>query len=90
LACDVTGDGRVSSLDAARIHQYLAGRIQRFTVGMTCGSDWRFIPASGAPGAVPPIIQNGTCVPASLQFAPLASSISNADFDAAVFGDCAL
>jgi hypothetical protein len=37
-----------------------------------------------------PLIQAGTCVPASLQFAPLATSIGNADFDAVVFGDCGL
>ena len=90
LACDVTGDGRVSALDAARILQRLAGTLPRFAVAEACGSDWIFVPAPGAPGPIAPVIQNGTCVPASLRFAPLAGPVLNADFDAAAFGDCAL
>jgi cytochrome c peroxidase len=89
LACDVTGDGRVTALDAARIRQRLAGRIQRFAVAASCDSDWLFLPAAGAPGGVMPQIQPGTCVPASFQFTPLAISTGSADFDAVVFGDCA-
>ncbi|MEO8603816.1 MAG: Ig-like domain-containing protein [bacterium] len=90
LACDVTGDGRVTALDATRILQRLAGRLARFAVAEACGSDWIFVPAAGAPGPVAPLIQNGTCVPASLRFAPLAGPVVNADFDAAAFGDCGL
>ncbi len=90
LACDVTGDGTVSALDAARILQRLAGRLTRFAVADACTSDWLFVPASGAPGAVPPSITGGTCTPAAWHFAPLSGPIDNADFDAALFGDCAL
>ncbi len=89
MACDVTGDGRVSALDAARLLQRLAGRPDRFPAAVACGSDWLFVPGVGAPGAVPPLIGAGACTPGALQI-PLASPVGNADFDAAVFGDCTL
>ena len=90
LVCDVTGNGQISAFDAARILQRLGGRIQRFSIAERCASDWLFAPAPGAPGPVPPVIQLGTCVPAALQLAPLAAPVGNADFDAALFGDCTL
>ncbi len=90
LACDVTGDGQVTALDAARILQRAAGRIPRFAVAAACGSDWLFVPAPGVAGAVAPLIQAGACIPASIALEPLAALVANADFDAARFGDCAL
>jgi hypothetical protein len=90
LACDVTGNGTLSSLDAARILQRVVGLIPRFPVAQTCDSDWLLLPHPGVAGAVPPLMQNGTCTPASFSFAPLASSVEGADFDAVVFGDCTL
>jgi hypothetical protein len=87
LACDVTGDGRVTSLDAARLLQRLAGNTQRFPVAQACGSDWLFVPAPGAPGAVAPVIGSGQCTPAALALT-LGPSSTTGDFDAAVFGDC--
>ena len=89
MACDVTGNGRVSSLDAARVLQRLAGRPDRFQVAVACGSDWLFMPAAGVSGAVVPVIGGGACTPGAIQV-PLAAPVGNADFDAAVFGDCTL
>jgi hypothetical protein len=90
LACDVTGNGLVSSLDAARILQRVVGLLPRFPVAETCDSDWLFLPHAGVSGSAPPLIQNGSCEPGSFSFAPLASSVGEADFDAVVFGDCTL
>lgn len=42
LACDVTGDGQVSALDATRVLELAVGERQRFPRGMACSSDWIF------------------------------------------------
>lgn len=86
LACDVTGDGRVTALDAARILQHAAGALSRFAVATACDSDWLLAPATGG---APPVIAGGTCAPGSLGFAPLAAPVATADFVATAFGDCA-
>ena len=86
VACDVTGDGRVTALDAARILQRLSGRLDRFAVAVACDSDWLLAPAAGG---VPPMIAPGQCTPASLSYPSLAAPVANADFVAAAFGDCA-
>lgn len=90
MACDVTGNGHVSSLDAARILQRVVGLVARFPVAETCDSDWLFLPRAGIDGAVAPLIETGNCEPASFSFAPLASSVEDVDFDAVAFGDCTL
>jgi cytochrome c peroxidase len=87
MACDVTGNGRITALDAARIMQRLSGRIPRFPVAERCASDWLFAPAPGAPGPVAPVVQIGSCTPAALSLS-LSAAINNADFDAIQFGDC--
>lgn len=43
LACDVTGDGRVTALDAARVLEMTVGRLSRFPVVQPCQSDWLFV-----------------------------------------------
>ena len=64
LAGDVTGDGSISVLDAARILQFAAGTIDRFPVADTCGSDWAFVPMVD-PAAnqtmIPPQVTTGEC-----------------------------
>jgi hypothetical protein len=48
LACDVTGDGSISALDAALILQLSTGLIARFPVAERCSSDWAFpLPSIG-------------------------------------------
>jgi hypothetical protein len=91
LACDVTGDGTISSLDAVRILQYAAQRIARFPVAERCGSDWLFVPApAGVPNqlAVAPVIGGGQCQPGYIRFEPLGGAVINQDFVAIPFGDC--
>jgi hypothetical protein len=48
LACDVTGDGQVSALDATRVLELAVGELQRFPRGAACASDWIFA-IDGAP-----------------------------------------
>ena len=90
LACDVTGNGIVSSLDAARILQRVVGMMPVLPIAQACGSDLLVVPLPGMPGAVPPVMQTGACNPGSFAFDPLASSVGDADFEAAYFGDCTL
>jgi hypothetical protein len=86
VACDVTGDGRITALDAARILQRVGGRLARFAVALACDSDWLLVPAAGG---VPPVIAGGQCTPGSLTFPALAAPVTDADFVAVAFGDCA-
>lgn len=88
VACDVTGNGRITALDAARLLRRLAGNAARFPVATACNSDWLFAPAAGVAGGVPPVIQAGQCTPASIAVANLTAPIAAADFVAAAFGDC--
>ncbi|MBX3024070.1 hypothetical protein KF840_04085 [bacterium] len=90
LVTDVTGDGRVTALDAARILQLLAGRRAHLPIAEQCGSDWAFIPAPAAmpnqlvtaPQTVP------ACAPGAIAFSPLVPPVSGQDFLALAFGDC--
>ncbi len=51
LACDVTGDGRVTALDASRILELTVGRIEQFPAMESCDSDWIFIVGDDAAAA---------------------------------------
>ena len=91
LAADVTGDGTVSSLDAARILQFQAGLLVRFAVADACGSDWVFRPSPlmlPTQTLVQPQISGGTCLKGAIvyndMFAPPAAG---QDFVAILFGD---
>lgn len=90
LACDVTGDGSVSSLDAARILQFIVGMMDRFPVATSCGSDWAFVPdPSSAPNQrlVPPQMGPG-CQAGAIAWEPLETPVEGQDFLAVLFGDC--
>ncbi len=92
LACDVTGDGDVSALDATRILQFAAGSLATFDAADNCNSDWLFIPTA-QPNAtqnnVQPLLQNGTtCRMGAIQFNPLTGQTDGQDFLGAVIGDC--
>jgi len=89
LACDVSANGTVSALDASYILQRLVDVMPAFPAATACGSDWIFTP-NGAAGAVSPVVGGGTCQLGSFNYAPLASSVSGAQFDGAAFGDCTL
>jgi hypothetical protein len=90
LACDVTGDGTVSSLDAARILQLVAGLREQLPAAETCGSDWVFVPdPADAPNqhVVTPQM-SPMCLPGAIDFEPLAPPIADQDFIAILLGDC--
>lgn len=91
LACDVTGNGGLSSLDAARILQLRVGIISRLPVATTCASDWAFVPM---PGSAPnqqlgsPQMATGSCTPGSINLQPLVGAAANQNFHGVLFGDC--
>ena len=92
IACDVTGNGTVSALDAALILQYSVGLIDHFPVADLCGSDWVFVPTTtGNPltaTLIPPEISSGTCLLGGVAFSPLNGPIPPQTFTAIRFGDC--
>lgn len=91
LACDVTGDGQLTALDAARILQFSVGTLGRLPVGDTCGSDWSFVP-DPAPmqqrSVTDPRIDGGACSDGKITLEGLADEIPDQDFRAILFGDC--
>ena len=90
-ACDVTGNGTLSPLDAVRILQFALGSIERLPIAEACDSDWVFSPdvvAGGGRTTVDPAAAGGVCTPASMAFSSLSSDWPASDFRARVFGDC--
>lgn len=91
LACDVSGNGTMSTLDASRILQFAVGEVPRFPVAAKCGSDWAFLPS---PAAAPnqrvtlPLVTAQSCRPGSITYAPLDGPAADQDFSAVLFGDC--
>jgi hypothetical protein len=91
LACDVTGNGTISSLDVARIRQFEVGMITRLPIAETCDSDWAFVPAPvAAPNQIvlPPQVSGGSCDPGEIAYSPLDAPLERQDFVAVLFGDC--
>jgi hypothetical protein len=91
LACDVTGNGTSSALDAARILQLVVGALQRFPVAESCGSDWIFVPAPAQAEnqvVIEPHIETGTCELGGISLNPLVSAVYGQDFHGVLFGDC--
>ena len=90
-ACDVTGNGSVSPLDAARILEYAVGGRRDFPAAEACGSDFVFFPFA-APAdnqqAVAPARDLEDCRGGALRFAPLVGQASGQNFRAARVGDC--
>jgi hypothetical protein len=91
LACDVTGNGEITSLDAARILQLRVQAIARAPVALACGSDWVFVPV---PDPVPnqtlvtPLPSADPCRPGAITYAPLNANATGQNFTAVLFGDC--
>ena len=91
IACDLSGDGKVTILDAVLLLQYVVGVTPRFPVAAQCGSDWAFVPvAATVPGQLvqPPQISGGACQPGTIAFQPLSEPVADQDFSAVLFGDC--
>jgi hypothetical protein len=90
-AADVTGDGTLSTLDAAYILQHAVGNATRSPPAQTCASDWLFVPnATSAPNqtSIAPALTTGSCQPGAIAFAPLAANASGQSFTAILLGDC--
>ncbi len=91
LACDVTGNGTISTLDAVRILQLKVGTIAGFEVAQACGSDWAFIPVPAAAAnqlVTAPQMTTGSCQAGAIAWNPLVSQADNQNFSAVLFGDC--
>jgi hypothetical protein len=91
LACDVTGNGTLGSLDAARILQFTVGIIDRLPVAETCTSDWIFIPDPTPvenQQVFAPVIGVGECQQGSIHLDELSGVAHGQDFKAILFGDC--
>lgn len=90
-ACDVTANGQVSSLDAARILQKRVGLLDEFAVANLCGGDWAFFPdprSAANQASMDPQISTGACQPGSIEYIPLSVPVHDQDFVAILFGDC--
>ena len=91
LACDVTGNGALSPLDATKILQRAAGIPTPFDAATSCSSDWLFIPnptPSQNLTEIQPLLSAGTCRMGALQYSPLVGTPDGQDFRAVVIGDC--
>jgi hypothetical protein len=91
LACDVTGDGTLSTLDAARILQFTVGTMGRLPVADTCSGDWMFVPDPDPPqsqAVINPAIGGGTCQDGKIMIQDLLQEANQQNFRAVLFGDC--
>jgi len=89
-ACDVTGDGTCSALDASLVLQLTAALFERFPAAATCDSDWLFLPLPlPAPNqsSSPPLLATGTCEMGRISYSPLVGSLASQDFLAVLLGD---
>jgi hypothetical protein len=91
LACDVTANGALSTLDASEILRRAVGVSAALPAAVLCGSDFIFTPAA-SPAAeqqtLAPLLDGGACRPGAIRFEPVESSASGRDFVAAALGDC--
>ncbi len=93
LACDVTGDGTVSNLDASEILKLQVGLIDRLAVTSNelCGADWIFYPfPASAPNqsTVLPEVGGGECRAGAIGYDPLSDDAGDQSFFGIPFGDC--
>jgi hypothetical protein len=82
LAGDVTGNGTISSLDAAAVARFAALLVDHFDVATATGSDWKFLRCDayafpGDPG----------CGTPAYNFTPISQSETGKNFYAILYGD---
>jgi hypothetical protein len=91
LAADVSGNGSVSTLDAAYILQFQASIIDRLPIAEQCQSDWLFVPeASPTPGQtlIQPVLSGEMCTEkGAIQFDDFTPPLAGRDFRAILIGD---
>jgi sugar lactone lactonase YvrE len=92
IACDTSGDGSVTAVDAVYILQYVVGLIQNFPATQPCGSPWVFVPTPASTimneELITPAIVQGICQHGAMVFPQLVSEADNQDFAGVVVGDC--
>ena len=91
MACDVSGDGRISAIDAVLILQYRVGLLTSFPVADACQSDWVFAPEPATMAnqdIVSPQPGRSACQPGAIRWQPLNGEAVQQDFSAVLFGDC--
>jgi hypothetical protein len=91
FACDVTGDGQVSTLDAALMLRFSVGAVRRFPVAERCGGDWVFLPEvawMAGQNVRQPEISVDSCLNGSIGFEALSGTVDGRGFEAALWGDC--
>jgi choice-of-anchor B domain-containing protein len=91
MACDVSGDGRITAVDALLMLNYKVGLITAFPVALACAADWAFTPQPAlAPqqAVTMPVVGAGTCQLGTIDWNPLSGSVTNQDFSGVLFGDC--
>ena len=91
LACDVTGNGALSALDASIILQYKVGMLTTLPVAVTCNSDWAFIPnvtPLSTQQLTQPTMATGSCQAGAIDFNPLDTTLTGQNFTGVLFGDC--
>jgi hypothetical protein len=90
LAGDVTGDGTLSTLDAATILAHVVGSVPRLPAAERCASDWLFVPTP-SPAAnqslIAPVLTASTCTMGAVAYSPLTASATGQDFRAVLLGD---
>jgi hypothetical protein len=91
LACDVTGDGHLSTLDAARILQRHVGALASLPVSDSCRSDWLFLPVPlpmAQQSVIDPEVNANACVGGKIMLEDLLGEAEEQNFRAVLFGDC--
>jgi len=91
LACDATGDGTISTLDAVYLLQFSAGLIDHLPVSKLCDSDWLFYPVPGPEEnqqIVTPAMVGGACQQGAIVLNPLVGPAPQQNFAGILLGDC--
>ena len=91
LACDVTGNGTLSALDATRILQRQVGLPISFGAADQCGSDWIFKPNPGPAlnqRLIQPLLSTGMCRRGAIALEPISGNAIQQDFIGLLIGDC--
>jgi len=91
LACDVTGSGMLSALDATRILQLTVGLIPELPTAAACHSDFLFLPEPMTVAnqtLLQPMVHDDMCTLGAIDYSPLAGDADGQDFRAVLIGDC--
>lgn len=90
IAADVSGDGKITSYDAALILRMNPETPNSLPVAENCGTNWLFVPdVLDLPNqsANNPVISEQLCTPGSIVLNPLSGDINNRNFRAVILGD---